>query len=202
MSKVIVALNTSRRMGDCIAYAKFIAQRLATEPVFASPTLPLAAFQADIAALEEAEVRVLTRTMGTVAARNAKLLAVQSDLNTLRSYVQRIADAHPGAAAAAIVESAGMSVKRSSGHGKPDFEVKRGPVSGSVHLFARAARTRASYDWAYGADESLWTRIDSTVRADAEVSGLAPGTRYFFRVRSVTKEGVGNWSQVLSLIVG
>jgi hypothetical protein len=202
MSKIIVALNTSRRMGDCIAYAKFIAQRLATEPVFVSPTLPRAVFEAHIAALEEAEVRVLTRTMGTVAARNAKLLAVKSDLDTLRSYVQRLADQHLATAAAAIVASAGMSVKRSSGHGKPDFEVKPGPVSGSVHLFARAARTRASYDWEYGTDETLWTRMDATVRADKELSGLAQGTRYFFRVRSVTKEGVGNWSQVLSLLVG
>jgi hypothetical protein len=95
-----------------------------------------------------------------------------------------------------------MSVKKSSGHGKPDFEVKPGPVSGSVHLFARAARTRASYDWEYGIDESTWTRLDSTVRADAELYGLAQGTRYFFRVRSVTKAGVGNWSQALSVLVG
>jgi hypothetical protein len=201
MSKVIVALNTSRRKSDCIAYAKFVAESLAADPVFASPPLSLSLFEADIAALEEAEVRVLTRAMGTVSARDEKLLAVHSDLGTLRSYVQRIADDHP-ASAAAIIESAGMSVKRSSGHGKPDFEVKPGPVSGSVRLFARAERTRASYDWEYGTDESSWTRADSTVRANTELYGLARGTRYFFRVRPVTKEGVGNWSQVLCWVVG
>ena len=201
MSKIIVALNTSRRMSDCITYAKFVAQSLATEPVFVSPALSLAVFETDIAALEEAEVRVRTRMIGTVPARNEKLLAVQSDLGTLKSYVQRIADEN-AASAAAIVESAGMRVKKSSGHGKPDFEVKPGSVSGSVRLFARAARTRAAYDWEYGTGESSWTRADSTVRADTELSGLAPGTRYFFRVRPVTKAGVGNWSQVLSLVVG
>jgi hypothetical protein len=94
-----------------------------------------------------------------------------------------------------------MIVKKSSGHGKPDFEAKPGLVSGSVRLFVRAERTRASYDWEYGTDETSWTRIDSTVRADAELSGLSRGTRYFFRYRPVTKAGVGDWSQVVSLLV-
>jgi hypothetical protein len=71
-----------------------------------------------------------------------------------------------------------------------------------VHLFTRAASTRASYDWEYGTDESVWTRVDVTVRADKELSGRAQGTRHFFRVRSVAKEGVGDWSQVLSWVVG
>jgi hypothetical protein len=202
MSRVIVALNMSRRMADFTAYAKFIAQRLAAEAVFPTPALPLAVFEADVTALEEAEERVLTRTMGTAAARNAKLRVVRSDLDTLKSYVQRIADAHPAGEAAAIIEIAGMSVKKSSGHGKPDFEVKPALVSGSVRLFARAARTRASYDWEYGTDESSWTRADSTVRADTALYGLERGTRYFFRYRLVTRAGVGDWSRVLSWVVG
>jgi hypothetical protein len=130
--------------------------------------------------------------MGTVSARNATLLVVHSDLGTSKSYVQRIADGHAAASAPAIIEGAGMSVKKSSGHGKPDFEAKPGPVSGTVQLFARAERTRASYDWEYGTDETSWTRVDSTVRADAELYGLARGTRCFFRYRPVTRAGVGN----------
>jgi hypothetical protein len=42
-------------------------------------------------------------------------------------------------------------------------------------------------------------RLDRS--ADAARYGLARGTRYFFRARSVTKAGVGNWSQVLSWFV-
>src|SRR5580692_2001519 len=122
MSKVIVALNNPRRINDAIVFAKFVAESLASQAVFASPPVPLAVFEADIAALEEAQVRVLTRALDAVAARNEKLLTVQRDLGTLKSYVQRVADGNP--AAAAIIESAGMSVKKSSGHGKPDFEVR------------------------------------------------------------------------------
>ena len=94
-----------------------------------------------------------------------------------------------------------MSVKASSGHGKGLFEVKAGAVSGSVHLYARAVRTRASYDWEYGSDELTWTRLDSTVRADIVLTGLTPAVRYFFRWRRVTRAGKGDWSQVVSFLV-
>jgi hypothetical protein len=40
------------------------------------------------------------------------------------------------------------------------------------------------------------------VRADAEVTGLTAGLRYGFRYRTLTKEGVGEWSDVVSLLVG
>lgn len=39
------------------------------------------------------------------------------------------------------------------------------------------------------------------MRADAEISGLAAGTRYRFRCRTLTKEGVGDRSEVVSLLV-
>jgi hypothetical protein len=68
-----------------------------------------------------------------------------------------------------------MDVKRSSGHGKPDFLLTQGPVTGSVALAVKAAST--------------------------ELYGLEAGTGYFFRHRVVTKAGVGDWSQVLSLFV-
>jgi len=47
------------------------------------------------------------------------------------------------------------------------------PVSGAVHLFARAAKGRASWDWRYA----------------------------FFRYRTVPKEGVSDWSQVVLPLV-
>jgi hypothetical protein len=31
-------------------------------------------------------------------------------------------------------------------------------------------------------------------------TGLTAGTLYYFRVQSVTKDGLGNWSQIVSLM--
>jgi hypothetical protein len=200
MGHVEAKLSLPKRINDIIVVAKSIATALAS-PSFPTPNPTLAILQADIAALEAAEALVLSRVKGAVEARDEKLAVVRTDLRYEKAYVQQVADASP-AAAESIIESAGMSVKKSSGHGKPDFEVRRGTVSGSVRIVARAAGTRASYDWEYGTDETSWTRADPTVRADTVLSGLKSATRYFFRYRPVTNAGVGNWSRVVSLAVG
>jgi hypothetical protein len=199
MSRVLVALNAPERNADFLYYAKFIAICLANDPIFADPNPPLAVYEAHIADLEAAQAHTLTRMRGAADARNARKAVVHGDLRHVQNFVQGLADAtHDGAM---VIARSGMSVKMSSGHGKPDFEAKLGKVSGSVHLFARAANTRASYDWAYSLDGVTWILRPSTVRADTVIPNLAPRTRYFFRHRCVTKDGVGDWSQVVSILV-
>jgi hypothetical protein len=201
MSRVLVVLNAPEKNLDFLYYAKFIATCFAQEPLLANPTLPLAVFEAHIAELEARQTLTLTRALGTVDSRNAQKVIVYGDMVQLKVFVQCVADAHPLDMAAGIIVSSGMSVKRSSGHGKPDFEVKLGPVPGSVHLYARAPKTRAAYDWAYSIDGLTWIRVDTTVNADTIIPNLALRTRYFFRYRIVTKEGVGDWSQPVSILV-
>lgn len=201
MSRVLVALNAPAKDLDFLYYAKFIATCLGQELLLANPTLPLALFEAHIAELEARQTLTLTRALGTADSRDAQKVLVYGDMAQLKVFVQSVADAHPLAMAAAIIVSSGMSVKRSSGHGKPDFDVKLGPVPCSVHLYTRAAKTRAAYDWAYSIDGSTWIRVDSTVSADTIILNLVPRTRYFFRYRILTKDGVGDWSLVVSLLV-
>ncbi len=40
------------------------------------------------------------------------------------------------------------------------------------------------------------------MQSGAEIAGFASGTRGFFRKRTPTREGVGDWSEVVSLLVG
>jgi len=201
MSHVRVALNLPRTVPHAIVYAQSIAAALKGNPALPSPTPDLATFEADLAALEASHVTTLTRAFGTVAERNARFVRVLNDLNELRSYVERIANQSPGETAA-IIESSGMHVRGSPTHGKAPFEAKEERVSGTVHLVARAAKTRASYEWQWSEDEALWVDLPTTVRADARVSDLVAGRRYWFRYRTVTKEGVSDWSQVVTLLVG
>jgi hypothetical protein len=94
-----------------------------------------------------------------------------------------------------------MNVKDARGPSKPLFEAQQLPVSGEVHFYARAAKGRASYDWQYAKGEGPWLFGPRTVRADAKLSGLERAAVYFFRYRKVTREGVSDWSQVISLLV-
>jgi hypothetical protein len=71
----------------------------------------------------------------------------------------------------------------------------------SRSLFARVAKGRASYDWQYSKGEDPWPFGPRTVRGGATLDGLVRAAVFFSRVRTVTKEGVSEWSQVVSLLV-
>jgi hypothetical protein len=201
MSHLRVALNLPRTVPHAIVYAQSILAALKGNPAHPTPTPNLATFEAHLAALEASHVATLTRASGMVAERNARFATVLGDLRLLRSYVERVANQSPGETTA-IIESSGMHVRGSPTHGKPPFEAKEGRVSGTVHLVARAAKGRASYDWQWSDDDTLWVDLPRSMRADATVSDLVAGRRYGFRYRTVTKEGVSDWSQVVTLLVG
>ena len=200
MNRVVVALNCPRTVPEIIVYAQSVALAMTQNPAFPSPIPALSSFTAHIAALEKAQVLTLTHVFGAAAERNAKLALVRVDLSFLRAYVQTVADASAGDAAA-IIASAGLDAKGTTGHPKPDFVAKQGRVSGTARLVAKAPKVRTSYEWQRSTDGETWVDVERTMRADADILGLAPGTRYFFRYRTLTKDGTSDWSQVVSLIV-
>jgi len=200
MPRALAALNLPRRIPDAIVYARSVAAAMSGNPAFPSPTPPIATLEADLAALEAAHVRTLTRALGTTSERDAKLATVQTHLACLRTYVQQVADTSPGEAEV-LIASAGMSLKRPTGRPRPVFVAKEGLVSGTVRLVAKAPPTRASHDWQRSLDGTAWIDLERTIQARTELSGLVPGTWYLFRHRALTREGVGDWSQVVSLLV-
>ena len=198
----VVVLKLSPRIKNVISYAQNIATAMTGNPHFPSPTPTLATFQADVAALNTAETAVLSRTKGAVETRNAKLALVRTDLDNLRSYVQAVAAQAATADADAIIESAGMTTRKVTLHTKPALAIKQGEVSGTVTIAAKAAGKKAAYSWQYSTDQKTWTTLPETLSAKTGVSGLTSGTTYYFRVQSVTpKEGLGNWGQIVSLLV-
>jgi hypothetical protein len=198
--QAIAVLRRPTRVKYVITFAQSVATAMTGNAFFPSPTPPLATFEADIAALLSAEAVVLGGAKGATETRDIKLRAVKYDLEHLRAYVQQVADADPSTAEA-VIQSAGMSVKRVGSRSKDALAAKPGKVSGSVELVARAASHRASYEWQYSTDQKVWNNAPSTLSANTEVTGLVAGTTYFFRVRPVTKAGEGDYTQVVSLIV-
>ncbi len=196
MKRVIAAVNMPRTIRDFIHQADFIASCLASDPLYAGSTPPLSVFQAHVAELRQAAQNVYTRALGSVEARSAALVTVRLDLLALRNFVQRIAEASPDTGPA-IIENAGMSVKNATGPVKSGFVVKQGKVSGTARMIARAEGTRASYAWQYSPDGETWLSRESTMQASQDVPGLVPGKVYFFRYRSLTKDGKGDWAQIV-----
>jgi hypothetical protein len=82
------------------------------------------------------------------------------------------------------------------------FGVEQGAVSGAVKLVTASAGNRASYDWESSIDGGkTWAALPSTLQAKTSVTGLPAGTTAQFRYRAVTKTGVADWSQPVSLLV-
>jgi hypothetical protein len=188
------------RSGAILALARAVLTAMTGNAWFPSPFVPLATFEEHIAALDTAETAVLFRTKGNAEERDAKLRVVLADLERLRVYVQHIADGYI-ADASAIIEGAGMSLKRVTHHDKPLLEARQGTLSGSVILYAKAMRGRCFQDWQYSFDGVHWVSLPSTLQAKTVLSGLPVGAPCFFRVRRSTKAGALDWSDPVRLFV-
>jgi hypothetical protein len=199
--RTVATLKIPRGILFVVALAKTILQALTGNSAFPSPDPPLAALQAAIADLEAAMAMVQTRARGAVAMRNLKLATVVSLLRQLKAYVQKVADASPEKAAA-LIQSASMTVQMVTVRARRVFAVKPGTVSGSVVLVAPRAGDRASYEWAFSNDGGkTWQEARATLKSRTTITGLQPGGTYLFRYRPVTKAADTDWSQPLSLIV-
>jgi hypothetical protein len=128
----LVTLNVPKKVKSIISLAESIANSMNNNPTFPTPPLPIATLLADVAALNTAETAVLQRTKGAVEVRNAKLVVVRNDLEALRGYVQIVAATGTPANAPAVMEAAGMTIRKVTTHNKPALAAKAGTVSGTV----------------------------------------------------------------------
>jgi len=201
--KIIVVLNISHLTVHALM-AKTIAiiTAMTGNKSFPSPSPTLATVTTDNTALSNAESVALTKAKGAAADRNAKRTIVVNDLKLLAAYVQGVANAADPADAISIIESAGMSVRKPKAtQPKQDLSLKQGKVSGEVEVVAKAQGPRASYEWQWSADQKTWNVLPSTLQAKTSITGLTPGTTVYVRHAVVTKTGVGDWSQVVSMMV-
>jgi hypothetical protein len=197
----LVTLNVPKKVKSIISLAESIANAMNNNPTFPTPPLPIATLLADVAALNTAETAVLQRTKGAVEVRNAKLAVVRNDLEALRGYVQIVAATGTPANAPAVMEAAGMTIRKVTTHDKPALAARAGTVSGTVLLSAKAAGRTAAYDWQYSTDQKTWTTLPMTLQAKTGVAGFISGTTYYFRVQVLVRTGAENWSQIVSLLV-
>jgi len=193
-TRYVVILKEPRSASSFITYGYAIVVSMTGNSWFPKPSPPLAKVKAALVAFEKAQAATLSRTMGTATARDAARLAVRRILQLLASYVQKIADSHLEDALA-IIQSSGMSAKRSSGSRAHTSKVKRDSVSGSARVTAPVAGDRATYRWQMSKDGGkTWIDLPSTRRSSTVVTGLTPGTTVLFRTKVLTAKGKSDWS--------
>ena len=198
----LVSLKLPTVVGLLISLTRALVQALTGNPAFPNPSPTLAVLSAAINILETAQTAALTRVTGAVEVRNEKRAALVKLLADLRAYVQTVANAALPEHAAAIIQSAGMKVRKTPVHKPRVFAAIQGSVSGSVKLVAPFAGGRAAYDWQWSTDGGkTWQLAPSTVQARTSMIGLTPGSTVLFRYRAVTKAGESDWSEPTTFIV-
>ncbi len=182
-------------------FAHALVASLTGNALVPSPNPSIATLTDLVTKFDAAQTATKTRTAGTVAVRNAARSALRTALHTAKATVQQLADANPEQAEA-IIASVNMTVRKTPAHIKAPFAVKPGAVSGSVDLAVKAAATRASYEWEWSGDGGrTWTPVLPTLKAKTTITALPVATTCQFRYRFVTKAGVSDWSQVITLVV-
>ncbi len=199
--RALVALSLPKPVPALLLYAQNVVTRTTGNPLFPNAAPLLATVGAAIADLQAAEAAALSRIKGAAAARNEKRKALIAALQQLRAHIQQTVDADE-ANGPAIIESAGVSIRKTPTHRARVFAAKPGRISGVATLVTASAGHRASYEWQYSADGGkTWVVLPPTLQAKTSVTGLAPGAVVEFKYRAVTKAGADDWSAPVSLTV-
>ncbi|APR79918.1 Hypothetical protein A7982_05265 [Minicystis rosea] len=199
MAKYIhVVLRLPVQMGKFLFHAKAVLVAVKDNPRFPDAG-PL------VVPLGEGIVRLEEALHGTTAERSAAREAVRDALVHLGDHVQSVAEKAAGtvdlSAVRALVESAGMDLRKISTHPKATFAAKYGPVAGSVDLTAPHSPARDSHEWEMSIDQRTWMTLPSTRQAKTRVEGLPMGTAHHFRHRFLTKDGHTAWSDPTVTII-
>ena len=184
-----------------IAKMRTISLNMATNvAMYPTPSPSLATFDTNIDALEVAEAKASTHVTGSKALRDKAYDLVLDNVHNLQAYVQTLADnAADVDDAIALITNSGFDLKNQGVRVKPDFEVKQGELSGSAELIAKFSGLRTANEWQMSTDQQTWIALPTTIQASTVVTGLAVKTTVYFKHRPVTKDGIGNWSQILAL---
>jgi hypothetical protein len=181
---------------------------LAAIATFASPPITMAAFLLLIESAAAAQSLTATKAKGLASARNAKIDVLWTAMNTLRTYVQSMADTLDAVHASALIESAGLLVAKKAVHEKLLLAAIYVPMTGMVHvavnakmLIGKRPTKRTTFTWSWSGDGGkTWSSGITNAYATVDVPGLSPGM-YLFRVHATVGKVVGEWSQTANLTI-
>jgi len=183
----------------------------ADKTTYGSAPVALPAFYTLITDVVSAQGQVDTRVIGAAAVRNAKRDLLWSAMENQRVYVQLLGDKDP-ANAVSLIQNAGLLVAKVTPRSKALLTLTNGHASGSVDcdvnmrlLMAASSKPKQgkTVNWQYTLDGSkTFNGLPSTPKGHTTILGLTPATWVGVRVSvTTTTEGVGPWSDVVTLLV-
>ena len=186
-----------------------IVAALALSMFASAPPLTMAAFLLMIQAASAAQAATSAKTRGLVTARAAKIDVLWTAMNTLKTWVQGLADASEPLAGAALIEAAGLVVQQVGFPLKPLLSAKFMPATGVVHLEVNAtmlfggkpSKKKTHFLWSWSTDGGkTWSAGVTTSYTHADIPSLPPAS-YLFRVQATVGKTVLDWSNSIDLVL-
>jgi hypothetical protein len=199
IKRVYAALDEVKEPSGFASQCEAIVGKLTGNADVPNPVPTLNVVTGHISDLRGAIKEAIHGPKGKVQDRNVALGRLRSDMRQLKAALQAAADADPERAAAIIV-NAGFRVSKRAPKVKPPIAVRYGKVPGLAVLDAKAAARKATYLWSMSTDQKVWVDLPQTLVHKTTVSGLTAATMYYFRVRTLTKAGMSEWSMVANYV--
>ena len=186
-----------------IEFGRSVITKMKANPKFPTPDLSIEDLEAKTNLLE-------TRSLAAQGGgKEATALMHQTEeewidmMRKTAKYVDRIADGD-----GAIILNAGFNLaKQPAPAVRPEFSVELGEKSGSVVLHRQAVEGAKSYIWQYCSGEmpaikdADWLTAQVTSKVSAQIEGLTPLSKYWFRTAAVTPTGTTAYSQPIMQVV-
>ena len=194
-------LNVAPQKKALSPYGRHVVTCMTGNNKVPNPNPPLSAITAACAALDVSQAAMPGNKAATDR-RDADWLALLLLLHHELDYVNSEAEQQTTPAeAAAVITGSGFSIRKGYTRNKDTLAAKYGLASGEVKLDAKAVARDASYYWQWSTDMKNWVSLPETKKASTTVTGLTPATTCYFRFRALTRKGMSDWSQVISLLV-
>ena len=184
-----------------IEKAKEISAAMGGNANFPAPDPSLGTFNDQIVFTEQAYLA--SRNAGTLETDifHNKMDELERMMTSLADYVEIQANKHPDTGDE-VIDSAGMKAKDASERNVQDFTVKNGRTAGTAFARSKAVSGKSAYIWQYvAADGGDFATAGVTVKATFTFINLDRGRKYKFRRAIVTKDGQGDWSDVIELVI-
>ena len=189
-------------VAEKVAFYRNVITQLTGNPLFPTPDMSLADAKAAVDTLETSALAARDGGHTAVSIVHDNEAAADRIFRLLAAYIDRIAAGDE----TSILSSGFHESKQPSRMPKAALSVIDGAHSGSVKLIAKAVDKAGAYHWqcvegALPETEAGWLMAGSSTQASFEISGLAVGSKHYFRVAAITPNGVTDFSAPVMKVV-
>jgi hypothetical protein len=185
-------------IAEKIGFLRNVVEKLTGHATFTDPDVTLADGKVKADKLEAASLAAKDGSHTAISAMRDAELEADTYLRKQAGYVNRIADGDE-----TLILSSGFHTTKQTPNNfdKRPLVALDGKNSASVLLKAKAIDKAGAYIWQISRNQTDWTTLGHSTRADFEVPGLTVGEICYFRVAGITPNGTTDFTEPVMKVV-